>query len=191
VALSPSEGAPESPAARVGPRLRALRKARNLTIAQVADAAGLTKGFVSRLERDQTSVSLAALFRLCDVLHAPVGGLFEAPSTALVRAGTAPVVDFGAGLRHAHQSPATVHDLRAVMVLLAPSGTAGREEYAIHGGTLFVHVLKGALELELETDRFVLNAGDSLTFPGRTHHTYRNTSRHERCEALWVVAPAM
>lgn len=171
--------------------MRTLRRARNLTIAQVADAAGLTKGFVSRLERDHTSVSIAALLRICDVLHASPGALFDDPAAALVRDGEAPVIDFGERrMRYAHQTPASVQDMRALKIMLDAGGGAGSEEYALHGGTEFLYVLRGRLVLELEGENLLLGPGDCLTFPGRTPHTYRNASRRERCELLWVIAPA-
>ena len=103
---------------------------RNLTIAQVADASGLTKGFISRLERDQSSVSIAALLRICEVLQTSIGALFEAPATALVRASEAPVIDFGGGLRHLVYTPTEVRDLRVVRVQLDPGASAGREAYS-------------------------------------------------------------
>ena len=174
----------------LGGRLRAQRIARNLTIAQVAAAAGLTKGFVSRLERDRSSVSIAALLRICDVLHISIGTLFEAPTTALVRASQASVVEFGEGLRQLVYTPAEVRDLRVVKLQVAPGGSAGAETYALHGGTEFIQVLSGHLDFQLEAQRFRLAVGDSLTFRGNSPHTYRNSSRSEACEALLVIAPA-
>lgn len=190
--IAPASGSPTGPrTARIGPRLRALRTARNLTIEQVAESAGVTKGFISRVERDQTSVSVAVLVRICEVLQTPVGALFEDPPRALVRAEEAPVIDFGAGrLRHLVQTPGTVKDLRVVKVLLAPGADAGSEAYTGSRGTDFIHVLRGKLELELDGEILLLLPGDSVTFPGRTAHTYRNASGRERCEALLVVAPA-
>jgi quercetin dioxygenase-like cupin family protein len=150
----------------------------------------VTKGFVSRVERDQTSVSVAALLRICEVLQTPVGALFDDSPKALVRAGEAPVIDFGAGrLRHLVQTPTNVTDLRVVKVLLAPGADAGSEAFAGNPGTDFIHVLTGKLELELDGEHFLLGAGDSITFPGSTAHTYRNASARERCEAFLVAAP--
>ncbi|HUE27023.1 MAG TPA: cupin domain-containing protein [Solirubrobacteraceae bacterium] len=177
--------------ARIGPRLRALRAARGLTIEQVADGAGVTKGFVSRVERDQTSISVAALLRICEVLQTPIGALFEDPPKSLVRAGEAPVIDFGVGrMRQLVCTPANVKDLRVIKLLLAPGADAGEEAYSGSRGTDFFHVVKGKLELELDGDSFVLDSGDSITFPSRTPHTLRNASQRERCEALVVFAPA-
>jgi transcriptional regulator with XRE-family HTH domain len=174
----------------LGARLRAQRAARGLTIAQLASAAGLTKGFVSRLERDQSSVSIAALLRICDVLHTPIGRLFEAPSTALVRASDAPVVEFGKGMRRLIYTPADVGDLQVIKMQLDPGASAGREAYAIRGGSQFVQVLIGSLEFQLEAEHFRLAEGDSLTFQGTRLHTYRNASRRAPCEALMVLTPA-
>ena len=60
--------AQERPAVLIGAKLRAARKMRSLTLDQVAQAAGLTKGFVSRLERDDVSPSVASLVSVCDIL---------------------------------------------------------------------------------------------------------------------------
>ena len=64
----------------IGTKLRSARKARNLTLDQVAQAAGLTKGFVSRLERDDVSPSVASLVTVCDVLGLRVGAVFRPPT---------------------------------------------------------------------------------------------------------------
>lgn len=176
--------------ARVGTRLRAMRIARNLTIAQVAEGAGVTKGFVSRLERNQTSVSIAALLRICDVLHTPVTAIFEdAPDAALVRAGEGALIDFGGGLRQMLQTPAHVSDVRVFKLLIAPGASAGREAYSLHGGTEFIQVQAGKFEMQLEGELHLLGPGDCITFAGSTPHTYRNPGR-EPCEAMLVIAPA-
>ncbi|MGB3337961.1 MAG: helix-turn-helix transcriptional regulator, partial [Devosia sp.] len=56
------------PTVLIGTKLRTARKTRGLTLDQVAQAAGLTKGFVSRLERDDVSPSVASLVTVCEVL---------------------------------------------------------------------------------------------------------------------------
>ena len=175
---------------RIGPRLRTLRVAHNLTLEQVAQGAGLTKGFVSRVERDQASVSIAALQRICDVLQTPVGALFDSPPRALVAAGEAPLIEFGTvGLRQLVLTPTGVTDLHVVKLLLSPGANATGEVSSATRGTTFIHVLQGMLALDLEGERFELGPGDSLTFSGPTPYTYQNASPREHCEALLAVAP--
>lgn len=173
----------------LGARLRSLRVARNLTIAQVAEAAGLTKGFVSRLERDQSSVSIAALLRICDVLHTPVGRLFETPSTGLVRAQDAPVVELRKGLRRSVYTPSDVDELQVIRMHLAPGATAGQQPFAVHTAVQFIQVLDGTLELRLEAERYRMARGDAVTFRGSLLHTYRNGSRTEPCELVMAFTP--
>src|SRR4051794_32037269 len=85
----------DPPHAPIGARLRTARQAAGLTLAAVAEQAGLTKGFLSRLERDEVSPSVASLVTVCGILGIGVGSLFEAPQTSLVRAGEAPPINFG------------------------------------------------------------------------------------------------
>jgi transcriptional regulator with XRE-family HTH domain len=187
---SAGAGAPPGPP-RIGPRLRAIRVARNLTLDQVAQGAGVTKGFVSRVERDQASVSIAALQRICEVLQTPVGPLFDYPAKAFIGADDAPVIEFGAArLRQLVLTPPDGDDLRVVKLLLSPGAKVNGEVHTGSRGTTFIHVLRGKLVVDMEGEQFELEPGDSLTFPGRTPHTCRNSSGRERCEALLAVAPA-
>ena len=71
---------------KVGARVRSLRRERGLTIEQLAAATGLTKGFISQLERDRTAPSLSSIARICDALGVRLSHIFERePAPALVR----------------------------------------------------------------------------------------------------------
>ncbi|MFC9461440.1 helix-turn-helix domain-containing protein [Streptomyces sp. NPDC056983] len=60
-----------------GPRLREMRQDRGLTLAAVAESAGVTKGFLSLAERGKTQVSVPNLLRICEVLDVQPGSLFD------------------------------------------------------------------------------------------------------------------
>ena len=77
--------------ARIGAQLKAARLARRKTLAEIALESGLTKGFVSKLERDQATASVASLMRLCEALAIPVGSLFHASTGEIVRRNDEPV----------------------------------------------------------------------------------------------------
>src|ERR1700722_2039700 len=70
---------------RIGPQLRAARLAARMTMAEVAEKSGLTKGFVSKIERDLANVSVASLMRLCDGLGSSVGTLVLAVRGEILR----------------------------------------------------------------------------------------------------------
>ena len=79
----------------IGAKIRAARQAQRMTIEQVAESTGLTKGFLSRVERDLTSPSVASLVTLCQVLSLSIGDLFAQPDTHLVRLAEAPRISLG------------------------------------------------------------------------------------------------
>jgi transcriptional regulator with XRE-family HTH domain len=183
---------PHDPArALIGARLRAARQASGLTLAAVAEQAGLTKGFLSRLERDEVSPSVASLVTVCDVLGVGVGALFEAPDTALVRAGEAPPINFGGrGLRESLLTAVSQRHLQVIRSLVEPGGGGGPELYALACDVEFVYVVSGELRLLLPGEMVDLGAGDAFTMPGTTPHTWLNPSPDTVTEVLWVLTPA-
>ncbi|RFU22221.1 helix-turn-helix domain-containing protein [Geodermatophilus marinus] len=183
---------PHDPAdALVGARLRAARQAAGLTLAAVAAQAGLTKGFLSRLERDEVSPSVASLVTVCGVLGIGVGQLFQPPETSLVRAAEAPPIHFGGqGLREVLLTAGTQRELQVIRSTVEPGGGGGAELYSLACAVEFVHVLRGRLRLVLPGESVELGEGDAFTMPGATPHTWVNPSDIERCEVLWALTPA-
>ena len=175
----------------VGERLRAARLARRMTLADVADSARLTKGFLSKLERDQASASVASLMRLCDTLEISVGELFEAPQGAVVRAGAYPPISFGGVLlREFLLTPAGERRLQAIFSVIEPGGGSGPEEYSLPADVEFAYVLSGRLVVSMSGEEIVLETRDAFTFAARTPHWFRSGSDGPT-EVLWVFTPAL
>lgn len=174
----------------IGTRLRTARKLRGLTLDQVAQSAGLTKSFVSRLERDDASPSVASLVSVCDVLGLRVGELFDPPNTSVIRAGDGRLINFGgAGAVERLLTPGTQNALEVIHSVIEPGGNGGDELYALACEAECVYVLAGTVEVVLEGHAETLRAGDAMTFPGSSPHTWRNPHDHA-CEVLWILAPA-
>jgi len=183
---------PHDPAeAHIGARLRAARQAAGLTLAAVAAQAELTKGFLSRLERDEVSPSVASLVTVCGVLGIGVGTLFEAPETSLVRAGEAPPINFGGtGLREYLLTAGSQRQLQVIRSLVEPGGGGGPELYSLACEAEFVYLVAGELRLLLPGEVVDLAEGDAFTLPGATPHTWLNPSATAPAEVLWVLSPA-
>lgn len=179
------------PEVLIGARLRTARTSRGLTLGQVAKAAGLTEGFVSRLERDQVSPSVASLVAVCDALGLRVGELFEPPVTNIVRAGQGALVNFGGQKVHEYLlSPGNQKDIEVLRSIIEPGGSGGEELYSLDCEIEFVYVISGQLEIRLGPDTFTLDAGDAMTFRGKDPHTWCNPSKLNGAEVLWMMAPA-
>jgi transcriptional regulator with XRE-family HTH domain len=175
---------------RVGARLRTLRRERGLTIEQVAGATGLTKGFISQLERDTTTPSLSSLARICDALGVRMGDVFESASpdlVRLIRKDERQAVEWNPN--HFLLSPPQEGRLQAIESHLPPGVGAGDEAYSFPGDVEFVYVLSGALELRVGDETYQLEAGDALTYPLREPHTWSNPSPDEPARVLWVAVP--
>jgi len=174
--------------ARIGERLRAARLAARKSMAEVAEEAGLTKGFLSKLERDLANVSVASLMRLCDALGIPVGSLFEPPKGEVVRADDRPPINFGGtAIREYLLTPTGERRMQAILSDLEPGGGSGDEAYSLPAEVEFVFVLK--VEIVLEAELIALGAGDAFTFPAGAAHSFRATGGPAR--VLWVVHPAL
>ncbi|MEP9384897.1 helix-turn-helix domain-containing protein [Nocardioides cheoyonin] len=175
----------------LGPRLRDARQRQGLTIDQVAQMTDLTKGFISRLERDMTSPSVATLVTICDALSLPVGELFTAPKTDLVRRTQAPRIQLtGQGAEERLLTPRAQSRLQMVRSTIEPLASAGSELYTLNAELEVLHVLKGQIELVFTGQTELLGTGDTMTFAGREPHTWRNPSATRTAEALWIISPA-
>jgi quercetin dioxygenase-like cupin family protein/DNA-binding XRE family transcriptional regulator len=184
--ISPTDGK-----VRIGARLRAARRTRGMTIDQVADVTGLTKGFISRVERDETSPSVATLITLCQVMAVDVGTLFAVPDVELVRHGTAPPINLGGtGVHERLMTPRGQSRLQVIHSTVEPGGTGGRELYTINCQVEVAYVLSGAIELLFSDSTTRLEAGDALTFPGGEPHTWVNPDDEQPAEMIWVLVPA-
>lgn len=174
----------------IGTKLRAARQVRGLTLDQVAQAAGLTKGFVSRLERDDVSPSVASLVSVCEVLGLRVGELFDPPRTAVIRAGEGKLINFGGeGAVERLVTPGTQTALEIIHSVIEPEGNGGEELYTLACDAECAYVLAGTVEVVLEHEVVTLTAGDAMTFPGNSPHTWRNPGPRA-CKVLWILAPA-
>jgi len=184
---------PVSPtnAVRIGSRLRAARKAHGYTLDQLASASGLTKGFLSRVERDETSPSVASLITLCEVMSIEVGSLFSAPEVALVRRADAPAINLGGtGVTEQLMTPRTQSNLQLVHSTIEPGGHGGKDLYTINCEVEVVYVLKGSIEMLFSDRTQKLATGDALTFSGGEPHTWVNASASRGAEVVWVLIPA-
>ena len=174
----------------IGSRIRAARQSQRLTIEQVAEATGLTKGFLSRVERDLTSPSVASLVTLCQVLSVSVGDLFAAPETHLTRRATGPRISLGGeGIVERLLTSRSERRVQIIQATIEPRGRGEKELYAVDCDVDVLHIVKGRLKLVLTNEEYDLEEGDTLSFPGREPHTWVNPT-DDSVEVLWVLVPA-
>jgi quercetin dioxygenase-like cupin family protein len=166
----------------IGAQLKAARLAARKTMAEVAEQSGLTKGFVSKLER----------IRLCEALDVSVGSLFEASIGEIVRRGDRPPINFGGRKMTEYLlTPSGEKRVQAILSDIEPGGGSGDEPYSLPADVEFVFVLAGQLQITVAGEQITLEQGDAFTFPPSTQHTFRVAPLAGRAQVLWVFSPAL
>ncbi len=172
----------------IGPRLRRLRMQRSLSLVQVARAVDVSIGFLSAIEREQMSASIATLRRLARFYQINILSLFD-PSEAnpgRVKPNERKILDAGPGVRMELLSWGNTM-MEPHLFRIAPSAGSG-ESYA-HEGEEFLYILRGTLEISLAGgERLCLREGDSFYFESSNEHRWKNTGKKEAL-VLWVNTP--
>ena len=174
---------------RIGARLRASRLAQGLTLEQLAAATQVTKGFLSRVERDDTQPSLTSLVQICEALSLPIGSLFEAPDVQRLPLDDAPRINMGGrGADERLVTPRSEERLQVIHSTLAPDADGGDELYTVNCSVEVLHLITGELTVTFNDRIEELASGDTLTFPGNTPHNWRAGPRG--ATTVWTLVPA-
>ena len=176
---------------RIGPRLRAVRQERGLTLAQVAAGTGLTKGFISLLERNETTPSVPTLFKICGYLGVRIGSLVqeEAVASLVSRRGRSEDLFGGFGVTNVLLTPPDQRFLQVIESVIDPGGTSGDEPHSFEGDAEVIYMLKGMLDVTFGERTFRLRRGDALTLAPRDLHSWVNPSPRQTATVLWIITP--
>ena len=169
----------------LGRKLRACRKETGLTMQAVADATGLSVGFISQLERDLTVPSLSSLRAIAQVLRRPISFFLAQPESPLdtTRSDERPVYGFGEGaLAYERLSARFPGSTLCSLLIHEPPGH--RSEPVSHEGEELFFVLHGALTVEIEGVQTQLRQGDSIHFESHRVHAVWN-QRKTPAMLLW------
>lgn len=168
-------------------KLKVLRLQAGLTLEDVAGRSGLTRSYLSKVERGLAMPSIAAALKIAEVLEVSVEALFGSDSSsdpvAIVRSRGAPrdgVVQLVAG-----DSPS--RKLVAFVLHPAELGQSGNPT-SHHEGEELVYVLAGSVELRLADRKEVLEAGDCAHFESTIPHKISSLDGPE-AQVLIVISP--
>src|SRR4029079_11673055 len=185
--------APASTELQLGPRIRALRQARGDTLRELAQRAGVTESFLSQVEREVTSPSIASVQRIARALDLAIAELFveEAPLGRVVRRGERRRIVYP-GLKAVDEFLTSGLDgrLQVILSTIEPGGGTGDEPYAHDSDEEVVLVLSGRLELWVADEHHVLEEGDTATYSSRLKHWNRNTGDTTAVVLFCVTPPS-
>lgn len=167
---------------RVAENLRRKRKARNMSLDDLARASGVSRAALSQIETVKTNPTVGLLWKIAVGLGVPFQDLLGEPKsgTNILRKGEAQVLrSLDGKLESRPLTPAGASPLVELYELrLAARGSHVSEAHT-SGTHEFVVVLTGSLRIHVDGESHDLLAGDSVSFPADRSHTYENPGSSE------------
>ncbi|MFO1208569.1 MAG: XRE family transcriptional regulator [Amaricoccus sp.] len=177
----------------IGADIRALRKARGITLAELSAAVGRSVGWLSQVERGLAEPSLRDLGALSSRLGVSLGLFLRSASKRPEEQGVVlraedrvPIAPRGAGLVEELLSPSLGGAFEMIRSTFAPHADSGGRKSA-RGREDGGFVVSGRLLLTIGDVEFDLGPGDSFQFADRDY-SWRNATDHPTV-VLWIVAP--
>lgn len=175
----------------IGAALKTLRLSRSLTQEELADRCELSKGFISQVENNLTSPSIATLTDLVECLGSSLRQFFDEiddEKTVFTRDDMFEKED-QESLRGSITwlvPNAQKNLMEPILVTLGEGGTT--PEMPPHEGEEFGYVLSGSLILRIGTQSYPVNEGESFCFHPRREHQILNRGQ-EKSVFIWVSTP--
>ena len=203
----------------IGPRIRAERERRNVTIRALARVIGVSPSLISQIETGKSQPSVSSLYSITSALALSLEDLFDA-SDAPDEPAVLPAAPSGTTLRYLgtnrakavgpHVSPddrelltldsgvtwerlgqVPHHHVDFLLVTYPPGSASSVEDRLMrHSGTEYGYLISGELELNLGFDKYKLAPGDSVCFESTKPHGYRNDGDVPAVGVWFVVEPS-
>jgi transcriptional regulator with XRE-family HTH domain len=191
----------------LGPRLRAIRLRRGLSLRELARRLALSPSSISQIETGKMQPSVRTLYAFVSEFGVTVDEvLFDqappdeasaslsesspsvaGPGLAVQRADGRPAISLNSGVTWERLMFWADEDVEFIEATYEPGGASSPADALVrHSGHEFGHVLSGTLRVIVGFDEFVLGPGDSITFPSSTPHRLGNDGT-ETVRAIWVV----
>ncbi|HTQ64272.1 MAG TPA: XRE family transcriptional regulator [Puia sp.] len=169
----------------LGDKIRSKRSQKDITLEELASRAGVSKGLISQIENNRTVPSLPVLFSIIHSLEEDLKTFFEDmhdhisnSKVLIIRKGEAkefkkePVKGFS----YKRILTKSIVSEATDVVLLELKRGAGRKNMIQTDAFECKYILKGKIEYQVLEEKFILNAGDTLFFDGRSEHRLKNIS---------------
>lgn len=175
----------------LGEDIRALRKARKMTLVDLAEALDRSVGWLSQVERNKSNPTMVDMNRLAKVLDVSVSSFFhtnidDGETGLIVRANARrPIGSRTPGMVEALLSPDLTDDFEVIHSAFAPHS---RLPEPLSRNTQEVcFLIKGKFDIWIDDVPFTLNAGDSFRVRGQKFQWANPYD--ETCEIVWVISP--
>lgn len=191
----PAAAAPLAPTPKVerdgelGGRIKRYRLERGLTLAAVAEKVGVTRSFLSSVERGVAYPSILVLRAIAVALDVPVFMFFTGPDTngTVVHADERRIVrPPGSSFGYELLSPDLKRRIEFIIMRLDPDAVSPR---LFHEGEECALVLRGSVVVQVGDEEYPMDEGDSIYFNSGLPHNVRNTAEGESMLVAAITPP--
>ena len=174
---------------KIGERIKNLRQMSSLTQEELAARANLTKGFISQVERDLTSISLDSLVQILEALDENISDFFRETSQEKMvyrEKDRVPIEKERIESFEFLVPGATNRRLEPVLLTLKQGQATAKEKP--HEGEEFGFVLQGRVSLRFGKEITKLKKGECFYLWAEKEHWLENTSSRNAV-ILWITSP--
>jgi transcriptional regulator with XRE-family HTH domain len=175
---------------KIGEKIRRLRMQHNLTQEELADRCELSKGFISQVERELTSPSIATLVDILESLGTNLSDFFndELPEKVVFTKSDVSVKANEELKNEIHWiiPNAQKNAMEPIVVHLGPRGQTAFDHP--HDGEEFGYVLKGQIQLHFGSKKVRVRSGEAFYFTAQAGH-YISNAGEKPASVLWVSTP--
>lgn len=175
---------------KIGEKIRLLRIQNSLTQEELADRSELTKGFISQVERDLTSPSIATLVDILDGLGTNLKDFFsESQEEKIVFTKDDFFQVDNEDLKYSLQwivPNAQKNVMEPILIELEPGGQS--KEDSPHEGEEFGYVLNGTISIFIGNKKLKVKKGESFYYKAEANHYIKNEGK-TKARVIWVSTP--
>jgi transcriptional regulator with XRE-family HTH domain len=173
---------------KIGRSLKELRLQKNLSLEQLGKKVGLTRSFISQIEKDKTSPSISSLIKILAALNVKMADFFqsiEKTKGVVLKKGQMKLFhDQKSKIKLASLSSG--FDNPQIEPFYVEMKAGGHSEVISSQGQTFCYILTGTLQLTLGEEVYILEPGDSVYFDSSVPHSWSAINR-SKVSGIWVT----
>lgn len=182
----------------IGEKIRTIRKSKNMTIVELSEQINVTSGYISQIERDLISPSLAVLRRLSEALEVPLSVLFLEKSSndviTIPQNERTKIKLSNINVELEFITPILKNDYKksefeAFLFKLNPKTWVSNHSIT-HESKEYIYVIQGEMECHVGEKIYAISKGDSIIVPENNNHLFYNR-KDDVSEALCIISPSI
>ena len=179
--------------------IKNIRKSKGITLQEMSNRTGISVNHLSQIERAKTNPSIGTLKKITNALGVPFmslgNGEISPPlspnnqkKAEVVRKDMRKMLVYPKSKTKVYLLTPDLQRKLEVMLSESEPDEQGPEEWYSHEGEEFGFVLKGKLEVTVDDEVYVLEAGDSISYQSHLPHRMKRIGGAP-CKSIWVVTP--